>query len=498
MAPPAAPADAFDGGLQHADSAFDMCEGADHDGTAGPAPLPGRTHHHQPQQAASAPAPPCAPSPVVQQQKPSAEQPAAGLLPHPRSMANLIVPAGPAVPLRRPPQRRPSRIIVAASAERSGGPDSGAPRVFVAIPKALAGGGEQPQLLPACELRHATSDGSALTAAAGAAGGRRPPQRRASAIALPSYVRRALRFAPLPGEAIGEAPAEAAQATPPAGEQRSTSADALPAVPNPAAAAAAQLLSSAGAAGWARVPAPAGAASGSNAPLLLVVGGGGDVRAALADDGPSAAGQAAAAAAAVEMAAEQPAKAEEVAEEVAAEEEGESGSSLEEWWCAPPTGLRVADVMAGPPAFIDAAADAATARALMAANGTAVLLVDRGPGLPPGMIEERDLFRVPALLRARAAAARGRRPHGAAGVSVEALMHARVVVVGAGDAVEAAAQALQDADARRAVVRGAGPDGDGAAASGRGVWVGTISEAAIYRCGPGIASTGRMFRDLGG
>jgi CBS domain-containing protein len=518
--------DAGGGGLQHADSAFDICADGDQGAPAGGAQArgaPGSTPpqlqrrrlqeqpQHQQQQDIADKEEDQEQSQREQHQQ--GESVPAAALPRPRSMAHLLVPADPARPAdapRRPPARRPSRIVVSSAAEH-GGREGAAPRVFVAIPKAPAAGGP----LPLSALRHAISDGSHLVAATAAArrlagapeedgaahGPRRPPQRRASVIALPSYVRRALRLGPLPGAGVGEeGEGDAAESAPPGAEPRSTSADALPPVANAAAAAAAQLLSSAGEAGWARVAAPPGPKpGGSNVPLPLVVVGaeGGD--AAVAPEAPAATAATAPPTATAGAAAHAGAAADERAEGGdAGDEDACSSSSLEEWWCAPPTGLSVCDVMAGPPTFIDASADAASARALMASNGTAVLLVDRGPAAPPGLIEERDLFRLPALLRARSGGRGGRRPHGGAGVPASALMHTNVVVVAAGDSIEAAAQALQDADARRAVVRRGGGGGGGAGAGGgeggeeagggdggsdcgRAAWVGTISEGAIYR-----------------
>ncbi|KIY91834.1 hypothetical protein MNEG_16129 [Monoraphidium neglectum] len=169
--------------------------------------------------------------------------------------------------------------------------------------------------------------------------------------------------------------------------------------------------------------------------------------------------------------------------DAAADGDAESSAS-EDWWCGDPSGVLVREVMSPPPPRVAPDADASAVRALLTRGRAPLLLVDLGPDVPPGVIEERDLFKIPAIKRrlsgGQAGGAGGgggngapRRPRVTAGD----IMRPAAVVVDAGDEVEAAAMALQSADCRRAVVR------DGGAARGGGEeWVGTITDVAIYRC----------------
>jgi len=375
---------------------------------------------------------------------------AAGLSPKPADAAPSLQQPPATHRARRPVARRPSRIIMSSTAA-DGSPD-GPRQVFISMPK------------PAPELR-VRSDNTA--------GGRRPPERRASVMGIPAYLRSCSAQARLvSGRSLGaiEAAAVAGLALDAAGgvdddddddeeEQRQRSshrAEQLPSVPSepdavgPLTGAPAPWNGSAFAAAAAVSAAEndeaADAAAEQGPPLILL----GDAE---ADPTPQ---QAAAAAAAADN-----------------EDADTVSACSEEWWCGPPSGLRVRDVVSSPAHFVAADADASTAHALMAQHATAVLLVDRGAGLQPGMVEERDLFKLPALLRRR-----GGRRHGAA-VTVGELMRQPVVVVEAGDAIEGAAQALQEADVRRAVVRDAGAGSE--AGGWHAQWIGTISEAVIYR-----------------
>lgn len=407
---------------------------------------------------------------------------------------------------RRALVRRPSRIILSPV------DGSGEARLFVAIPKSPS----------------ERSGGPAST--------RRLPSRRASMLVSPSTGRRVSALSPSPSSgALRGADADADADAP---EKRSSSADQLPSCN--VAVAAAQLLAGrpwglgggehAGAAGKhggvaaaaAAAEAGAGAVVGGSVGLppgrpLLVVGDapGGveqlDVSHREADGAeqqlqlqlqqqkdlhwlPEAAAAAAAAEAAAQAAAAQAAEALAAVPDNAgrsfakADVDSDASSSCsEEWWCGPPTGLLVREVMTAPVHFIAADADAALARALMAQHSTTLLLVDCGPGRDPGLIEKRDLFKLQSLKRRRGGKRR---------VTARDLMHHPVVVVDADAEIEVAAQALQEADARRAVVRdaragvgaGGGEVEEGGAAlegeggeDGRAQWVGTISDVAIYR-----------------
>jgi CBS domain-containing protein len=76
-----------------------------------------------------------------------------------------------------------------------------------------------------------------------------------------------------------------------------------------------------------------------------------------------------------------------------------ASSSSEEWWCQDMTGLTVRDIMTGPVQAVSADADMVQAKQLMMQHNLPGMLVDAGPGQAPGFLTRGDFFKANMMRR---------------------------------------------------------------------------------------------------